>query len=218
MIHIEFEFKDKTISAQWIERAAQAVLAHQSTDGDLTIVLTDDARLQTLNRDYLGIDAPTDVLSFPASETDPETGARYLGDILISIPRADAQAKVAGHPLESEVQLLVVHGVLHLLGFDHAEAEEKTKMWKAQAEVLEQLGLSGIEIQKILTTYVELYSFPLSFVRPCLSRFMVRLANTAKCLDPCARCDPCISPCMVASIACAPLGDIDPYHRDGLHG
>ena len=124
----------------------QAALTHQSADGDLTVVLTDDARLQTLNRDYLGIDAPTDVLSFPASETDPETGARYLGDILISIPRADAQAKAAGHPLEAEVQLLVAHGVLHLLGYDHAKAEEKTKMWKAQAEVLERLGLTGIEI------------------------------------------------------------------------
>jgi hypothetical protein len=60
-------------------------------------------RLQELNRDYLGIDAPTDVLSFPASETDPETGARYLGDILISVPRAQSQAEAAGHALESEV-------------------------------------------------------------------------------------------------------------------
>ncbi len=112
----------------------------QSLDSELSIVLTDDARLQQLNREYLGIDAPTDVLSFPASETDPETGARYIGDILISIPRAQAQADAAGHPLESEVQLLVVHGVLHLLGHDHAEAEEKARMWKAQAEILEHLG------------------------------------------------------------------------------
>jgi probable rRNA maturation factor len=148
MIHIEFEFKAAKLSARLIERAAQAALMHQSADGDLTVVLSDDARLQKLNRDYLGVDAPTDVLSFPASETDPETGARYLGDIIISISRAEAQAKSAGHPLEAEVQLLVVHGVLHLLGYDHAEAEEKTKMWKTQAEVLERLGLSGIEIQE----------------------------------------------------------------------
>jgi probable rRNA maturation factor len=148
MIFIESQLKVQPVSAQWIERAAQAALMHQSADGDLTVVLSDDARLQKLNRDYLGVDAPTDVLSFPASETDPETGARYLGDIIISIPRAEAQAKSAGHPLEPEVQLLVVHGVLHLLGYDHAEVEEKTKMWKAQAEVLERLGLSGIEIQE----------------------------------------------------------------------
>ncbi len=123
------------------------MLAHQSADGDLTIVLTDDAQLHELNRDYLGIDAPTDVLSFPASETDPETARRYLGDILISIPRAEEQAQAAGHALEAEVQLLAVHGTLHLLGYDHAGDEEKARMWKAQAQILERLGLSGIEIR-----------------------------------------------------------------------
>ena len=115
---------------------------------DITIVLTDDAQLHELNRDYLGVDAPTDVLSFPASETDPETGAQYLGDILISIPRATQQAEAAGHPVEAETQLLVVHGTLHLLGYDHAEAEEKTRMWEAQAEVMSRLGLSYIRIQE----------------------------------------------------------------------
>lgn len=133
-----------------LERAAQAVLEHEteSLESELTIVLTDDARLQHLNRDYLGVDAPTDVLSFPASETDPETGARYIGDILISIPRAQSQADAAGHPLESEVQLLVVHGVLHLLGHDHGVPEEKARMWKAQGEILEMLGLGKIQIRE----------------------------------------------------------------------
>ena len=83
---------------------------------------------------YLGIDGPTDVLSFPASEMDPETGVHYIGDILISIPRAQAQADAAGHPLEAEVQLLVVHGVLHLLGHDHAQAEEKAARDKDDPE------------------------------------------------------------------------------------
>ena len=125
-----------------------ATLAHQSADGDLTIVLTDDIQLHELNQEYLGIDAPTDVLSFPASETDPETARRYLGDILISVPRAKEQARTAGHALDVEVQLLTVHGTLHLLGYDHAEAEEKTRMWKAQAEILRGLGLMGIEIRE----------------------------------------------------------------------
>jgi probable rRNA maturation factor len=88
------------------------------------------------------------VLSFPASETDPETARRYLGDILVSIPRAEEQARAAGHALETEVQLLVVHGTLHLLGYDHAEAEEKKHMWAMQAEVLERLGISEIEIRE----------------------------------------------------------------------
>jgi probable rRNA maturation factor len=147
MIHVEAEFP---FSETLLERAAHAALEHesQSLDSELSIVLTDDARLQQLNREYLGIDAPTDVLSFPASETDPETGARYIGDILVSIPRAQAQAEAAGHPLESEVQLLVVHGVLHLLGHDHTEAEEKARMWKAQAEILSDLGLGNIQIRE----------------------------------------------------------------------
>jgi probable rRNA maturation factor len=118
-----------------------------SAEADITIVLTDDRQLHELNRDYLGVDAPTDVLSFPASEEDPETGASYLGDVLISIPRATQQAQAAGHPVEAEVQLLVVHGVLHLLGYDHAEAEEKALMWNEQEKVLERLGLSHIKIQ-----------------------------------------------------------------------
>lgn len=148
MIHIEVNPSLQTdLVLDILERAAQAVLAHQSADGDLTIVLTDDAQLHDLNRDYLGIDAPTDVLSFPASETDPETARRYLGDVLISIPRAEEQARAAGHALEAETQLLTVHGTLHLLGYDHAEAEEKARMWETQAQILEGLGLSEIEIR-----------------------------------------------------------------------
>jgi probable rRNA maturation factor len=116
---------------------------------DMTIVLTDDAQLHELNREYLGVDAPTDVLSFPASESDPETGTPYLGDILISLPRAKQQADAAGHSIEDEVQLLVVHGTLHLLGHDHAEAAEKARMWKAQTEVMSGLGLSHVKIQDV---------------------------------------------------------------------
>jgi len=138
-----------------LERAANAALKNQteSLDSELTILLTDDSKIQELNRDYLGIDAPTDVLSFPASEIDgseidPETGARYIGDIIISMPYAAKSAEKAGHPVEAEVQLLVVHGVLHLLGHDHAKVKEKAKMWKAQAEILESLGLGDIKIRE----------------------------------------------------------------------
>jgi probable rRNA maturation factor len=147
MINIESDFP---FSKELLEQAAHVALVHQkeTLDGDLSIVLTDDKRLHELNRDYLGVDAPTDVLSFPASETDPETGARYIGDILISVPYAAKGAAKAGHPLESELQLLVVHGVLHLLGHDHAKPKEKAKMWKAQAEILESLGLGNIQIRE----------------------------------------------------------------------
>ena len=144
MIHIE---SDLSFPEELLERTARAALEHETQDGELSIVLTDDARLQELNRDYLGIDAPTDVLSFPASETDPQTGARYIGDILISVPRAQSQADAAGHALESELQLLVVHGVLHLLGHDHADPKEKKRMWQAQAEILKSLDLGNIQIR-----------------------------------------------------------------------
>jgi probable rRNA maturation factor len=147
MIHVETEF---SFPQNLLEDAARAALKHESEalDAELSIILTDDARLHELNLKYRKVDAPTDVLSFPASETNPETGARYIGDILISIPRAQAQADAAGHPLEAEVQLLVVHGVLHLLGHDHARAREKARMWKAQAAILKQLGLGHIQIRE----------------------------------------------------------------------
>ena len=147
MINIESE---TSFPQDLLERAARTALEHeaQSLDSDLSIILTNDARLHELNLNYLGVDAPTDVLSFPASEMDPETGARYIGDILISVPHAEVQAKAAGHPLEAEVQLLVVHGVLHLIGHDHAEADDKARMWKAQTEILKQLGLGQIQIRE----------------------------------------------------------------------
>ena len=146
MIHVESSVLPQPVESDLIERAAQAVLTHESKEGELTVFLSDDAQLHELNLEYLGIDAPTDVLSFPASETDPESGAAYLGDVIISAARAEEQARSAGHPLEAEVQLLVVHGVLHLLGHDHGEPEDKARMWAAQAQILDTLGLAGLEI------------------------------------------------------------------------
>ncbi len=138
------------ISAELVETAAAAALKHQSApvEAELTIVLTDDAQLQGLNLQWMGVDAPTDVLSFPSEETDLESGNRYLGDILISVQRAAEQAQAVGHPVEAEVQLLVVHGVLHLLGHDHAEADEKAQMWQAQGEILSALGLGQIQVRE----------------------------------------------------------------------
>jgi probable rRNA maturation factor len=131
-----------------LEQAARTVLKHQAVAGDpdLSIVLTDDDKLQELNNKYLGINAPTDVLAFPSTEKDPDTRKPYLGDILISLPRAEQQAREAGHPAQSEVQLLVVHGVLHLLGHDHAKPEDKAHMWHAQGEILKLLGLGSLKV------------------------------------------------------------------------
>ncbi|MBN1303806.1 MAG: rRNA maturation RNase YbeY [Anaerolineales bacterium] len=140
----------QSVKQPLLERAVITALEQQGAapETDLTIVLTGDDQLRSLNREYLGIDAPTDVLSFPASETDPETGTLYLGDILISAPRAASQAEQAGHSLEAEVQLLVVHGVLHLLGHDHAAQDEKRRMWEAQARILEAIGLPDLVVRE----------------------------------------------------------------------
>jgi probable rRNA maturation factor len=132
----------------YLYKAVTEVLLQASPPGrnhledDLAVVLSDDALLQELNRQYLGIDAPTDVLSFPSDEIDLDSGQRYLGDILISLPRAQEQAHSAGHPLQDELRLLVVHGVLHLLGYDHDEDANRLNMWAIQSEILRSLGSS----------------------------------------------------------------------------
>lgn len=152
MINLEIrEGIQPPLPANLLEKAALATLQHQHApeNAELTIVLTDDEEMRSLNLAWMEIDAPTDVLSFPAEgEIDPESGAPYLGDILLSAPRAALQAAALGHSPEAEAQLLVIHGVLHLLGHDHAEAEEKARMWQAQSEILGRLGLENIKIQE----------------------------------------------------------------------
>jgi probable rRNA maturation factor len=139
-----------------LQQAAVMTLKHQGVadTAALTILLADDETLHSLNRDFLDEDRPTDVLSFPAGELMPGIGelaaefaddlAHYLGDIALSVPYATRQATAKGHEPAAEMQLLVVHGVLHLLGYDHATPVEQAQMWRVQAEILEQLGLRGI--------------------------------------------------------------------------
>ena len=131
------------IDAQLVEQAAVTTLHHQSVGrtAELTIVISDDEHLQSLNNQYRDIDAPTDVLSFPADFIDPEIEAPYLGDVIISYPRAKNQAEVGGHEVKAELQLLVVHGILHLLGHDHVQPAEEAEMWSIQNEILHLLGL-----------------------------------------------------------------------------
>lgn len=103
---------------------------------DISVALTTDEDIQQLNVQFRGIDRPTDVLSFESDETDPESGIRYLGDIVISYPRALQQALEAGHTVNNELMLLTAHGVLHLLGYDHATPDAKRTMWILQEQVL----------------------------------------------------------------------------------
>jgi len=132
------------ITPSLIENAANTTLAYLLVpDSDsLTVVITDDHKIQKLNHQYRGIDSPTDVLSFPAGFQDPDVSATYLGDVIISYPRALSQAEQRGHTVEDEIQLLLVHGILHLVGHDHGEPTDMAKMWAAQGAVLEQLNIS----------------------------------------------------------------------------
>jgi probable rRNA maturation factor len=110
-------------------------------DVELAIVVGGDAQIQALNRQYRNIDAPTDVLSFamlddaPSLVSSPEAPL-YLGDVIISYPRVLAQAAEAGHSAQEELGLLTVHGVLHLLGYDHDSVERKATMWARQDAIL----------------------------------------------------------------------------------
>jgi len=132
------------LSPEQLQAVAEAVLRREERSGQLALVVTDDEGIQELNRDFLGVDEPTDVLAFSAKEeSGPFVSApeaeQYLGDLILSYPRALAQAAELGHPVELELKLLVVHGLLHLLGYDHAEAEEKAVMWARQEELLAAL-------------------------------------------------------------------------------
>ena len=140
------------VSPDWLRAAARATLkrlgAQASQEAALALVITDDKALRALNRAYLGIDAPTDVLSFGGESPDfvsAPDAEPYLGDVVISYPRAQAQAAAAGHPVEAELALLVIHGVLHLLGYDHIRPDDKAAMWEQQAHILTGLGLADIQ-------------------------------------------------------------------------
>ncbi len=146
-VDIQVEEHVGPVDIKPLRKAALATLAQQDVREacEVVVVISDDAALHDLNARFRGIDAPTDVLSFADDTRGPYVGGggkfpRYLGDIVISIDRAREQAAAAGGTLAQELQLLTVHGVLHLLGHDHAEPAQKAAMWAAQTAILTALG------------------------------------------------------------------------------
>ena len=143
-IHVQQKEKVVQSIAAALRTAVTVTLRHEKyrPPAEITLLLTDDEQLKSLNKEYRGIDAPTDVLSFATGEAMPgmKENELYLGDIVISVPMAEQQARRGGHSLKAELQLLAVHGTLHLLGYDHEEPNEKGRMWRAQASILAQLG------------------------------------------------------------------------------
>ncbi|MBZ0292566.1 MAG: rRNA maturation RNase YbeY [Anaerolineae bacterium] len=127
--------------------AATAAVARvrPSTEAALSVVITDNDAVAGLNHQYRDIDAPTDVLSFPADAppvVSPDEPP-YLGDLVIAYPYAAEQARRENHDLSDSLALLVVHGTLHLLGFDHDTSANRAAMWQVQGEVLEALNISA---------------------------------------------------------------------------
>ena len=134
----------------WLKRVVRAALTAEkaSASSEVTVLIAGQEKVHELNRMYLDEDRPTDVLSFPMlpPESDkagfvaPPDGLVHLGDIVVSLPQATEQAREHRHSTNREIAILVIHGVLHLLGYDHAEVEEEQKMRNR-----ESLILSGLE-------------------------------------------------------------------------
>ena len=134
----------RQVDRRRLRKAALAALApHTAADqGQVTVVLIGDAEMQDLNRRFRDRDSSTDVLAFEAGigpGPEPATAPPYLGDVIISHERALEQALELGHPLMRELEILIIHGVLHLLGFDDETPEARDQMWRAQEEVLRRL-------------------------------------------------------------------------------
>ena len=141
MIHHQINEEYRTwVDADHLHNYAQKTLVYlDAVDCDLTIVISSNADIQELNRTYRHIDAPTDVLSFVYDMVDPETNARYLGDIIISAEKLREQADQAGHSIEKELCTLIVHGVLHLYGYDHEAEEGDPVMMPLQDKIVEAI-------------------------------------------------------------------------------
>ena len=127
-------------------------------DAEADLLLTNDEEIHQINLENRGIDAATDVLSFPTAEFlnpgdlseledevdlfDPETGVFFMGDIVISLDHAKAQAEEYGHSLKREIAFLITHSLLHLCGFDHMEDDMRLEMEDLQRKILDSVGIS----------------------------------------------------------------------------
>lgn len=133
-----------------IRRATCAVLSAENVDGpcELSVLLTDDEGIHGINREFRQVDKPTDVLSFPMGDTDPQSGRLLLGDMVLNVDRARAQGESFGHGADHEISYLTVHSVLHLLGYDHVDEGEMKRVMRAREKVImNTLEPGGVETE-----------------------------------------------------------------------
>ncbi|MCL6487846.1 MAG: rRNA maturation RNase YbeY [Alicyclobacillus mali] len=130
----------------FVERVLEAAAERIGVRGEVSVLLVDDGAIHELNRTYRQVDRPTDVLSFPMNEgvalADPDDVDPILGDIVVSVDRARDQAGAYGHSLAREMAFLLVHGFLHLNGFDHEDEAGEREMFGLQEEILLGIGLA----------------------------------------------------------------------------
>jgi len=135
------------LEASWLQSVAQQILVAQGVgaDAELGLVIATQQRVQQLNRNYLGRDEPTDVLAFSAREevgadlspfVQPPDGVLHLGEVIISYPQAVIQAEEHQHSIKKELAILIIHGVLHLLGYEHDKPELERQMRAREGEIL----------------------------------------------------------------------------------
>lgn len=147
MSHIDIQNENQyVIKSSQLITAIQAVINRHEVDVEsgVSVVLTTDEAIHVLNKQHRDVDAPTDVLSFPAEPLPPELQdgeTPYLGDLIIAYPYASSQATRLKHPLEDSLALLVIHGTLHLLGYDHDSPENRAEMWAEQEIALKALNI-----------------------------------------------------------------------------
>ena len=129
------------------ERFAKTLEWRVAKGRPFACLITTDSELRRLNREFRGKDAATDVLSFPATEMAEPAAGGYLGDLAISLGRARAQAAAFGHTVEREIQILMLHGVLHLLGMDHER--DRGRMARAEKQWRARLSLPAGLIERV---------------------------------------------------------------------
>lgn len=136
------------MEARIVEVLEEAARVHEVSEmAEVSLMFTDDESIHEMNREYRGIDRPTDVLSFALEEGEEEEifggpEEDLLGDIIISVETAVRQAEEYGHSVEREMSFLALHGMLHLLGYDHMEEEERQEMRAQEKAILETLGIT----------------------------------------------------------------------------
>ncbi len=136
----------KLVSPLWLRKVARLSLTKENAgaNAEMGLFITGDENVHRLNRDYLEEDHPTDVLSFPMLESiadnttfvNPPDGKLHLGEVIIAYPQAVKQAKEHAHSTEKEIALLLIHGILHLLGYDHDIPEREQVMHQREADIL----------------------------------------------------------------------------------